>query len=87
MPDATTLLKFRRVLEGNGLGARILERVNEVLEEKGVMMRGGSIVDATFVEAPSSTKNASRSRDPETRQARKRTFYLFGYNRRAIIMK
>ena len=78
VPDATTLLKFRRVLEGNGLGARILERVNEVLEEKGVMMRGGSIVDATFVEAPSSTKNASRSRDPETRQARKGNNWHFG---------
>lgn len=50
--------------EANGLAEEILGRVNAVLEAKGVMMRGGSIVDATFIEAPSSTKNASGSRDP-----------------------
>lgn len=64
VPDATTLLKFRRIIEENGPVQEILARVNTALEADGVMMRNGSIVDATFVEAPSSTKNASGSRDP-----------------------
>ena len=78
VPDATTLLKFRRIIEGNGLAGEILARVNAVLEAKGVMMRGGSIVDATFVGAPSSTKNASGSRDPEMRQGKKGKSWHFG---------
>lgn len=78
VPDATTLLKFRRIVEENGLAAEILGRVNAVLEAKGVMMRGGSIVDATFVGAPSSTKNASGSRDPEMRQGKKGKSWHFG---------
>lgn len=77
-PDATTLLKFRRIIEENGLAGEILGRVNAVLEAKGVMMRGGSIVDATFVEAPSSTKNAGGSRDPEMRQGKKGKNWHFG---------
>ena len=78
VPDATTLLKFRRIIEGNGLAQEILARVNAALEADGVMMRGGSIVDATFVEAPSSTKNASGSRDPEMRQGKKGNNWHFG---------
>ncbi len=79
VPDATTLLKFRRIIESEGLAAQMLGCVNAVLESKGVMMRGGSIVDATFIEAPSSTKNASKSRDPEARQAKKGNNWHFGY--------
>ena len=78
VPDATTLLKFRRIVEANGLAGEILARVNAVLEEAGVMMRGGSIVDATFVEAPSSTKNSSKSRDPEMHQGKKGKNWHFG---------
>ena len=77
-PDATTLLKFRRIIEENGLAGEILGRVNAVLEAKGVMMRGGSIVDSTFVEAPSSTKNAGGARDPEMRQGKKGKSWHFG---------
>ena len=64
--------------EANGLAEEILGRVNAVLEAKGVMMRGGSIVDATFIEAPSSIKNASGSRDPEMHQGRKGKNWHFG---------
>lgn len=78
VPDATTLLKFRRIIEANGLAGGILARVNAVLEEAGVMMRGGSIVDATFVEAPSSTKNSAGRRDPEMRQGKKGKNWHFG---------
>ena len=77
-PDATTLLKFRRIVESHGLGRDMLGCVNAVLEQKGVMMRGGSIVDATFVEAPSSTKNAAKQRDPEMHQAKKGKNWHFG---------
>ena len=77
-PDATTLLKFRRIVESHGLGRDMLGCVNAVLERKGVMMRGGSIVDATFVEAPSSTKNAAKQRDPEMHQGKKGKNWHFG---------
>ena len=57
VPDATTLLRFRHLLEDSGLAEAMFSRLNELLEQKGVMMRGGSIVDATIIAAPSSTKN------------------------------
>lgn len=79
VPDSTTLCKFRHMLEDNGLGERMLSELNAALDASGVMMRGGSIVDAIFVEAPSSTKNASRSRDPEAHQAKKGANWHFGY--------
>ena len=71
VPDATTLPEFRHLLEGEGLGERMLAELVPVPGGRGIMMRGGSIVDATFVESPSSTKNRERSRDPEAHQARK----------------
>ncbi len=77
-PDATTLLKFRRIIESHGLGREMLGCVNAILEQKGVLMRGGSIVDATFIEAPSSTKNISKSRDPEMHQGKKGNNWHFG---------
>ncbi len=79
VPDATTLLKFRRIIESKGLATQILGCVNDMLEDKGVVMRGGTIVDATFIEAPSSTKNAQGKRDPEAHQAKKGKNWHFGY--------
>ena len=78
VPDATTLLKFRRIIESKGLAKEILGCVNAVLESEGVMMRGGSIVDATIIQAPSSTKNASGERDPEMHQTKKGQQWHFG---------
>ena len=79
VPDATTLLRFRHLLEEHGLGKRMLSELASALEERGVMMQGGTIVDATFVESPSSTKNRERSRDPEAHQAKKGSNWHFGY--------
>ena len=78
VPDATTLLKFRRIVESKGLAGQMLACVNSILEAEGVMMRGGSIVDATIVQAPSSTKNAAGERDPEMHQTKKGGQYYFG---------
>jgi IS5 family transposase len=71
VPDATTLLHFRHLLEKHELGKKLLESQGEIFEEQGWIMRGGSIVDATIIAAPSSTKNADGARDPEMRQALK----------------
>ena len=78
-PDETTLCKFRHLLEDNGLGGRMLAEVNAALAERGAAVSRGTIVDATFVEAPSSTKNASGSRDPEAHQGKKGNAWHFGY--------
>ena len=79
VPDASTLRRFRHVLEDNGLGEAMLDELNRLLEEAGVMMRGGSIVDATFVESTSSTKNARRERDPEAHQGKKGKNWHHGF--------
>ena len=68
VPDVTTLLKFRHMLEQNLIGAKIFVDVKRRLDSVGLMMHGGTIVDATIVEAPSSTKNQDRERDPEMHQ-------------------
>ena len=68
-PDATTLLKFRRLLEEHELTRKIFERIKCHLAEKGLMMREGTIVDATLIAAPLSTKNRDKGRDPEMHQA------------------
>ena len=65
VPDATTLLHFRHLLEKHELGSQLLAVQSELFEAQGWIMRGGSIVDATIIAAPSSTKNATSSRDPE----------------------
>jgi IS5 family transposase len=65
VPDATTLLHFRHLLEKHELGRKLLESQAEMFEEQGWIMRGGSIVDATIIAAPSSTKSADGARDPE----------------------
>ena len=63
VPDATTLLKFRHLIEKNHLGEQMFRAINYVLEQNGAMMKGGTIVDATILNAPSSTKNQEKSRD------------------------
>lgn len=78
VPDATTLLKFRHLLEEHGLGKRFFDAINRCLERAGRMMRGGSIVDATLISAPSSTKNAKKERDPEMHQTKKGNQWHFG---------
>ena len=78
VPDATTLLHFRHLLERNCLGEKLLAAQNEIFEKEGWIMRGGSIVDATIIAAPSSTKNASGERDPEMHQTRKGNQWYFG---------
>ena len=71
VPDATTLLKFRRLLEDNKLGEALFAKVGEVLQARGLKVGSGTIVDATIIAAPSSTKNASGARDPEMHQTKK----------------
>lgn len=77
-PDATTLLKFRHLLEAKGLTRKIFEVINVHLAMKGLLMREGTIVDATLIAAPSSTKNSEGSRDPEMRQTKKGNQWHFG---------
>ena len=77
VPDATTLLHFRHLMEKHDLGATLLEAQNEVFEEQGWIMRGGSIVDATIIAAPSSTKNAAGARDPQMHQTKKGNQWYF----------
>ena len=78
VPDATTLLHFRHLIEKHGLGAKLLAAQNEVFDEQGWIMRGGSIVDATIIAAPSSTKNAAGARDPQMHQTKKGNQWYFG---------
>jgi IS5 family transposase len=77
-PDATTLLKFRHLLEKHELQKELFETVKGVLEEAGKIMHGGTIIDATIIEAPSSTKNRAKSRDPEMKQTKKGNARHFG---------
>ena len=73
VPDETTLCKFRHLLERNGLNKLFFNAINRVMVQTGHMMKGGTIVDATIINAPSSTKNAEKSRDPECTKPRKGT--------------
>ena len=78
VPDETTILRFRRLLEEYKLSAQILVLVNELLSAKGLLLRAGTVVDATLIAAPSSTKNAAGSRDPEMHQSQKGKQWYFG---------
>src|SRR5665213_900838 len=78
VPDATTLLKFRHLLEQNDLSKAIFEEIGTHLRQKKLMMKEGSIVDATIINAPSSTKNAEGKRDPQMHQTRKGNQWYFG---------
>ena len=77
-PDATTLLKFRHLLEANGLTQKIFEAIHAHLAAKGLMMREGTMVDATLIAAPPSTKNKDGERDPEMHQSKKGNDWHFG---------
>lgn len=78
VPDATTMLKFRRLLNDHKLGEQLFAKVGEVLQASGFKLKTGTIVDATIIGAPSSTKNADQKRDPEMRQTRKGNQWYFG---------
>lgn len=78
VPDATTLLLFRQLLEEHELQKELFSVVKEELEAAGKIMHGGSIVDATIIEAPSSTKNSMKSRDPEMKSTKKGNKWHFG---------
>lgn len=78
VPDETTILNFRHLLEQHELTARMFERINRMLEKKGLLLRTGTIVDATIIAAPSSTKNSEGTRDPEMKQTRKGNNWHFG---------
>jgi transposase, IS5 family len=78
VPDATTLLKFRHLLERHALTEGIFKEINAHLSERNLLMREGTIVDATIIAAPSSTKNASKQRDPQMHQTKKGNMWHFG---------
>ena len=78
IPDETTILKFRRFLEKHALAPKILETVNAHLAARGMQMRAGTLVDATIIHAPSSTKNSTGTRDPEMHQTKKGNQWFFG---------
>ena len=78
VPDATTLLKFRHLLEQHHIGEKIFQDVGDRLEKAGLIMHGGTIVDATIIAAPSSTKNKEGKRDPEMRQTKKGNQWYYG---------
>jgi len=77
-PDETTVCKFRHLLEAHNLGDRLFELINEYLQDNGLKVSTGTIVDATIIEAPSSTKNKDKARDPEMHQTRKGNQWYFG---------
>ena len=77
-PDESTILQFRHLLEKHDLGGAMLNTVNEYLEGRGIRITTGTIVDATIIHAPSSTKNRSGERDPEMHQTRKGKQWYFG---------
>lgn len=78
VPDESTILRFRHLLEEHKLSAQILATINELLQAKGLLLRAGTVVDATLIAAPSSTKNISGQRDPEMHQSKKGKQWYFG---------
>ena len=78
VPDETTLCNFRHLLEEHGLNKLFFDAINRVMVETGHIMKGGTIVDATIIDAPSSTKNAEKKRDPEMHSTKKGNQWRFG---------
>jgi IS5 family transposase len=78
IPDETTILNFRHLLEKYKLTQKLFERTRQYLTEKGLLVREGTIVDATIINAPSSTKNQDKTRDPEMKQTKKGNQWYFG---------
>ncbi|MBW9452229.1 IS5 family transposase, partial [Citrobacter portucalensis] len=78
LPDRTTIMNFRHLLEQHQLARQLFKTINRWLAEAGVMMTQGTLVDATIIEAPSSTKNKEQQRDPEMHQTKKGNQWHFG---------
>ena len=78
LPDESTILRFRHLLEAHDLSLQILATVNATLAAKGLLLKSGTVVDATLIAAPSSTKNSSGERDPEMHQTKKGNQWHFG---------
>lgn len=78
LPDESTILRFRHLLEANELSVQLLATINATLAAKGLMLKTGTVVDATLIAAPSSTKNSSGERDPEMHQTKKGNQWHFG---------
>ena len=78
LPDETTILNFRHLLEEHELGSGLFEEINRYLESKGLRLQEGTIVDASIIAAPSSTKNRAKERDPEMHQTKKGNEWHFG---------
>ncbi|MFM9429134.1 IS5 family transposase, partial [Variovorax sp. GrIS 2.14] len=78
LPDESTILRFRHLLESNDLALQIMATVNAMLTAKGLLLKAGTAVDATLIAAPSSTKNATGTRDPEMHQTKKGNQWHFG---------
>ena len=78
IPDETTILNFRHLLERHGLGEILLSRINQHLAARGLRLREGTVVDSTLIAAPSSTQNEQKARDPEMHQTRKGKNWYFG---------
>jgi transposase, IS5 family len=78
IPDETTILNFRRLLERHHLTEQLLATINDVLEAKGALLKGGTMVDATIIHASSSTKNRKKKRDPDMHQTKKGKQWYFG---------
>jgi len=77
-PDATTLLRFRRLLETHRLTEALFERIKACLAEEGLLLKSGTVVDASIIQAPGSTKNRDKARDPEMRSTKKGNQWYFG---------
>jgi IS5 family transposase len=78
LPDETTILNFRRLLERHELTAKLMNAINDVLEARGLLLKGGTMVDATIIHAAPSTKNKAKTRDPEMHQTKKGNQWFFG---------
>jgi IS5 family transposase len=78
LPDETTILNFRRLLERHELAAKVFEAVKDHLHRQGLLLKEGTMMDATIIHAPSSTKNEDKARDPEMHQTKKGNHYYFG---------
>ena len=78
LPDEATILNFRHLLERHNLGEKLFNEINKYLQSQGLILREGSIVDASIISAPTSTKNKARQRDPEMHQTKKGNSWHFG---------
>lgn len=78
LPDETTILRFRHLLEANNLSLQIMATINALLTQRGLMLKTGTVVDATLIAAPSSTKNKDHARDPEMHSSKKGEQMYFG---------